>query len=86
MKKMTSEWDELSKMKHQNSEAILILPKFSPIKTINLNGKTPFPNKTGVKLFFLFNKTKLRGFEHFIFSLGDLGWLLLSVKETFTKQ
>ena len=72
MKKMTSEWDELSKMKHQNSEAILIWPRNPPIKTSKLNGKTPFPNKTRVKLFFPFNKTKLRDFEHFYFSLGEL--------------
>ena len=70
-KKMTSEWDELSKMKHQNSKAIMISCKNSPIKTVDLNGKTPFLNKIRVKLFFPFNKTKLRDFEHFKLVLGD---------------
>ena len=50
---------------------ILISPQFPPIKTVDLNGKTPFPNKIRVKLFFRFNKTKLRDFEHFKLVLGD---------------
>ena len=70
--KMTSERDELSETKRQKAKAILIWPQISPIKTVGLNGKTPSLNKIRVKLFFPFNKTKLRDFEHFNFRLGDL--------------
>ena len=73
-KKMTSKWDELSETKHQNSKAIMISRKNSPIKTVDLNGKTPFLNKIRVKLFFPFNKTKPRDFQHFKLVLGDHAW------------
>ena len=55
-KEMTSDWDELSEPKRQNSKAIIISRKNSPIKRVDLNGKTPFSNKIGVKLFFRLTK------------------------------
>ena len=84
---MTSDFDELSETKRQNSKAILIWPQICPIKTVDLNGKTPFPNKTRVKLFFPFNKTKLRDFERFYFNLGDHGWMMIDpMRRTCTRR
>ena len=60
-------------MKRENSTTVVISPPIGPIKTNQLKGERPFPNKTRVILFFLSTKPKLRDFERFVFILGDHG-------------